>query len=766
MTLIAYIVFFASGFSALVYQIAWQRLLVIFSGSDVHSATIIVAAFMAGLGCGSLTAAAIADRLARTATLALFAVAELCIGLFGFFSTYLYYEVLYQRLGHLGLGVEVRGAVLFASLLWPTFFMGMSLPLLARAMTSGIDRAARVTGGLYACNTAGAAAGAFVATWFLGPAWGLEVAIKTSAVINVLAAVAIAPLLRSSRAIAPPERAAEIAPQEIVATAGDVSLPFAAWAVVYALAGLIALSLEIVWFRLMGVMLKSTAFTFGTLLALYLTGIGVGAGIGSLLVNRIRRPARVFLLLQAGIGIYAGLGVTGLLLHVEDGTAWLARYFAAYEPLHVAPAVAALAAFLAGEGAAPREFLLLYLVVPALLIGPPTLLMGASLPLLQKRVQNDAARIGRRVGTLLACNIAGSAIGSILTGWVALGWLGTAGTLKLLVALSAIFPACGCLLSWREARTAARSFAVVTAATAAVVMVMPNQRGLWAALHGTRPPFVIAGEDGSGTSVLRKAPADARTVVFVNGIGQSWIPFGGIHTVLGALPAFIHPGPRDAVVIGLGSGDTLFGLAGRRDLARITCIEIVKPQLPTLERHFQTWSYGGLQAVLTDPRITHQYGDGRLHLLHSTGRYDIIEADALRPGSAYSGSLYSDAYFALVRDRLRPGGLAVSWAPTRRVHDTFVKVFPHVVSFGDIVIGSGTAIPFDAAAVRARLRDPAVREYYHSAGINIAELTDEYLGRAPRIFTPADDRSALTDINTELFPRDEFELRPRTAPVR
>src|SRR6185295_5414213 len=147
------LIFFASGFAALVYQIVWQRLLVIFSGSDVHSATVIVAAFMAGLGCGNLAGAQIADRLTPRANLACFAVAELAIATFGFFSADLYYGVLYQRFGHLGLGAEPHGAMLFVSLLWPTMFMGVSLPLLARALTTESGHAARVTGRLYACNT-------------------------------------------------------------------------------------------------------------------------------------------------------------------------------------------------------------------------------------------------------------------------------------------------------------------------------------------------------------------------------------------------------------------------------------------------------------------------------------------------------------------------------------------------------------------------------------------------------------------------------------
>src|SRR4029079_17168427 len=80
------LIFFASGFAALVYQIVWQRLLVIFAGSDVHSATIIVAAFMAGLGCGNLAGAQLADRLPARLNLAAFAAAELAIAAFGFFS--------------------------------------------------------------------------------------------------------------------------------------------------------------------------------------------------------------------------------------------------------------------------------------------------------------------------------------------------------------------------------------------------------------------------------------------------------------------------------------------------------------------------------------------------------------------------------------------------------------------------------------------------------------------------------------------------------
>src|SRR5262245_65399619 len=96
---------------------------------------------MAGLGCGSVGGGRIADRLSASAGLMAFAAAELAIAGFGVVSASLYYDVLYQRLGDLPWSLGTRAAILFVSLLWPTFFMGVSLPLLARALAKTIERA-------------------------------------------------------------------------------------------------------------------------------------------------------------------------------------------------------------------------------------------------------------------------------------------------------------------------------------------------------------------------------------------------------------------------------------------------------------------------------------------------------------------------------------------------------------------------------------------------------------------------------------------------
>ena len=140
-----------------------------------------------------------------------------------------------------------------------------------------------------------------------------------------------------------------------------IAVPFAVWAAIYAVSGFLALSLEIVWFRLLGVMLKSTALTFGTLLTIYLTGIGAGAAIGTRLLRRTREPAHVFLVMQAAIAIYAGLGITVLLAIVADwrAFAWLSAYFGSYEPMDARAAVRQLAAAIGG-GDVPTRFLMLY----------------------------------------------------------------------------------------------------------------------------------------------------------------------------------------------------------------------------------------------------------------------------------------------------------------------------------------------------------------------------------------------------------------------
>lgn len=773
---LALFVFFVSGFVALLYQVVWQRMLTLFSGADVYSVTIVVAAFMAGLGCGSLAGGALADRLSRSGSLFLFAAAEIAIALFAFGSKGFFYDFLYLKGSALAASPVRAALVLFVSLLAPTFAMGMSLPLLSRALTREVEAAAGTVGALYGMNTLGAAVGALFTTWWLLTRFGLEKSLAMGAAASLvsglcvlfLAAVSFGRRGRENRQPGPQ------ASSEIARGAVPGSFRFRTWLALYALSGFVALSLEILWFRLLGIMLKSTAFTFGTLLAIYLAGLALGTLLGTLLVARTRRPARSFLLLQAAVGLYVALSLAVFVgtLGPESEPTFLWQYFDGGEPLEIGAAKQAVLQSIAGTDLSPeaasllRRFLFLYFLLPALLVGPPTLLMGASFPYLQKSVQRDLAFLGRRVGGLQAANIAGGLFGTVVTGWALLDRFGTAATLKLLVGLTGAFAILAIHRSREDrGRQPWLSWAVAGLLFFAAIAWMPDARTLWARLHGTQGDLILFVEDKSGLSLLKSGQADFAGPIFLyaNGLAQSWIPYAGVHSLLGALPALLHPEPKEIAVIGLGSGDTLFHIGGSPDTQGITCIEIVGSQRRVLELLRERRPYPALARVLGDPRIRHAVGDGRTHILRGEKQYDLIEADPLRPSSAYSGNLYSYEYFALLRDSLKPGGLAASWSPTSRVHDTFVKAFPYVLSFGDVVFGSNGPIAYDKEAIRTRMAGESVQNYYALAGSGVIDLVSQFLdSHQPVLLGPDYDRSGLTDINSDLFPKDEFQL-PRPS---
>jgi spermidine synthase len=662
--------------------------------------------------------------------------------------------------------------VLFASLLVPTFLMGMSLPLLARTLALRVEGAAGRIGSLYAWNTLGAAAGAFFTTWVLIRALGFEATVNLGAALNLAAAIGailVAPYFLGSRTAREEVSNRETGTSR--AATDSAVFPVPIWLAIYGLSGFVALSLEIVWFRLLGVMLKSTAFTFGNLLAIFLAGLAVGTLVGIKWVQRSRRAAMVFLALQAGIPIYAGISLILLTSSLDNvsvmGPLW--RYLGGYEPLDIGSGLSALRQYLSaphqfsvGAGNEAVQFLALYVVVPVALIGPPTLMMGLSFPFLQKVVQSDVALLGRRVGWLQAANIFGSMLGAILTGWILLRFLGTSWTIKALL-LSGAFFLFLVVVARRDARVTPNLAAGGAAAPAVLLLALlvPDSSLLWARLHGTTSSNIIFAEDGSGLSVLKSHEADFKgeVVVYANGLGQSSIPFASHHITLGLVPVMLHPNPKQIAVIGLGSGATPYALGGREETEQITCIEIVAPQLNTLQRLSRLKSYGGLESLLQDNRIAYTFADGRSVLRLDGRKYDIIEADALRPTSAYAGNLYSTQYFELLKDHLNPGGFAVSWAPTPRVVETFVKVFPYAMLYKadvEMLIGSNQPLEWNGAEVAARLNSEFSKSYYARAGMPIEPYLKSFLEQRPTMFSPSFDRTKLQDVNSDLFPKDEY----------
>ena len=246
--------FFVSGAAAVLYQVIWQRLLTFTTGADVHSVSIIVAAFMAGLGLGSLIGGALADRLSARRRLLAFAACELGIALFAVLSAALLYDVLYVRLGEANLPQAALGAIGFIVLLWPTVLMGMSLPLAARILTADARRPDEWVPVLYGWNTLGAAAGAVLAVVVLFRRFDFHESLLIGAAMNATFGIVAAVLAAREKASgASTSRIVEHAPPARTMPAESAVIrTFGAWMALYVLSGFVALSLELVWFARAG----------------------------------------------------------------------------------------------------------------------------------------------------------------------------------------------------------------------------------------------------------------------------------------------------------------------------------------------------------------------------------------------------------------------------------------------------------------------------------------------------------------------------------
>jgi hypothetical protein len=190
-------------------------------------------------------------------------------------------------------------------------------------------------------------------------------------------------------------------------------------------------------------------------------------------------------------------------------------------------------------------------------------------------------------------------------------------------------------------------------------------------------------------------------------------------------------------------------------------VEIVGSVLPVLRAYAQEPGGAPLRALLHDARYQVTVGDGRRVLALSDANFDIIEADAIYPWRSGSGFLYSREFFEAARGKLREGGLMVQWAPTRRVESTFVGVFPYGVRVGgSMLIGSNQPITIDPQAIRARLEDPAFVAHWQRGGIDPSIFRGLAQASRGSAWGPGSPR-VDGEINTDLFPRDEYYLNNR-----
>lgn len=736
--------YFFSGLPALIYQIVWQRLLVLHSGVGTTSVAIIVAAYLLGIGVGSYLGAKLSRRLTPQQALTAFAAFEISVALCGYLSPWILYTVLYQQFGWAYANILVAGILHFAALIIPTTLMGATLPLMTRALVRDIHLAPQSIGILYGMNTLGAASGAAMAIWLLLPWFGITGACSIAAAFNFLVALAAIWLLAN---LSPEQLTTkmtggnqEAAPRSksssSLAEQPQQTTSFGFWIVLYFCGGFCAIGLEILWFRILDVIVKSTAYTFGTLLATYLSCMALGSIVGSLRIARITQPLFYFLWLQWMITISAAASVL-LLLYVPSswwGISWLYEYWGQPDP--ISPTWDRISA---STG--------LYVLLPVLLMGYATYCMGYSFCVLQRGVQLEARFSGYRVGVLQAVNIAGCIAGSLFVGLWLLSVLGTSHSLQVLVMIGGGFAVVGYFVCDRSA-----TFVRCLMLTAFATWLIPNNNSFWLRFHGhDSSSRAIVAEDITGVVCVAPVANADQWRVSVNGKAQSNLPYGGFHSKLGAIPSTLHPDPKSIAIIGLGSGNTAWSAACRDTTEEIKVFEICTAEALLLPHYKRIGNWPDVNTFLDDPRVKIDGRDARFVLMTEDRQYDLIEADAIRPTGAFAGYLYSVEFFQLCGKRLRDGGLMCTWAPTPGTILTFSKAFPHVLQLdgGLLLIGSNQPIELDREAWAAKFDETSLSAYL---GRDVVRECLYSISQSA-LYT-AEPEPGMP--NTDLFPFDEF----------
>lgn len=721
-------VFFLSGFSALIYQTAWQRMLGLFAGSDAIATTLVVGAFLFGLGVGSLIGGAIADRLSDRGAVRAFALCEFAIAFYALLSPVIFYDGLFGQLAPIATSAFIVAALVFPALLIPTTLMGMSLPLLSKAVAGHIETASVRIGWLYGINTLGAGIGTLITGFILLGTIGYVATVQAGAVINVI--VGAGALLAAGALSATRPATAS------TAFSTRMSAALGLWCAIVFVSGFVNISLEVVWFRVLGAMMQSSAYAFSLILAVFLAADAIGIVLGATLVRRVESPLRLFHGLMCGMTLYALVALAALwLLHNEFG---LAEIFVA-APTHVASPAQGVLRFLA------------YGLLAVATVLPPALLLGMSFPITQKAVQDDPGLVGRRVGIIQLANILGNTAGAVVTGLVLLDVLGTSGTLRLIgligvgFAIALLIPSAG--------RTVGVAFATALGLT---VLAFPQNTAFWSRLHDGHAATSMVAEDKTGIAAV--IGSGGKNTLYVGGRWQSNLAPGDVVSAvaLGVIGPLTHPGPRDALLIGLGGGTTLHALAINAKSLRLRVVELAGPVNDVVRRAANQLAAAPLQALFTNPGIEHSVADGRHVLFTEPRRYDLIVAETISPHTSRSGLLFSVEFFGQVRARLSEGGICVQWAPTARTEATFLQVFPYVVRVGDALLGSDRPIAFSPERVAAALTGP-YRTQIEAVGIAPEQVVGWLSTRPARQWGPADARSDR-DINTDLFPKDEFHL--------
>ena len=689
---------FASGAAALIYQVLWVKQLSLIVGVDVYAVTTGVSAFFAGLALGGALFGRWADRLPRP--FLLYASLELGVAVFGVVTTLVLAHVASPFVVLEATASPLAWGLLFACVGVPAILMGGTLPALIKSQAPQPGRIGATGGLLYAANTGGAVAGALLTSFLLIPLLGVRGTALAAAALSLMAVLGALGLGRTA-----PCHTSVNRPPEPARFGSHARLA----AVLYAVAGGLALGYEVVWSQALVQFMSTRSFAFSVVLATYLTGLVVGSAFYARRADRIKNPWGVFGLLIAAAGLVALLEIAAL-----------GRWLVILQTMAEAAVLAVTGSDLAGMCAR-------FAVAAVCIVFVPTVLLGAAFPV-ALRLAVGTTHVGRDVGRVLALNTLGGICGTVLTGFVLVPLLGLVRTLATLAIAAAAVGAVA-VIGGSAVRRARWAVLAVGIAILSIAVFTPTDR-LASLLPGARSGALVSYEESyGGTVAVVEQQAGQRRFrrLYIQGVSNSGdaMPSLRYMRLQALLPLIIHGGePRSALVIGLGTGITAGALLRFPDLEQRVGVEL----LPAVVRAVPLFQ-GNFDAA-SDPNLELRLRDGRRELLRTLQQYDLITLEPPPPTAAGVVNLYSSDFYRLAGSRLRRGGLLAQWWPLPTQNDedsralvrSFIDVFPHASLWTNefhemLLIGSFAPIELHAPRISARFEQPGVAAALREVGI-------------------------------------------------
>jgi spermidine synthase len=726
--------FFGSGLTGLIYEILWTRRLGLTFGSTTFSVTTVLAAFMAGLGIGSYLIGRRADR-SKLGGLRIYAYLELAIGIYALASLPLLslVESIYAGLQssmELGQGgaTLLKLVLSFPVLTFPAALMGGTLPVLVRHVTRKRAELHSVVGRLYGVNTAGAAIGTALAGMLMIEHLGLWRSMIVAATVNlIIAAVVLWRVGARPKQEAEPEASAERRQEQEREPEPDAeprpepargltirdhlrSGPVLFCGIAVIMTGFLSMLYEVIWTRLLSLVMGSSTYAFTIVLSIFLVGIALGALIYSR-ASRERPPT--------------AFGLTLVLLALAM---WVTISIA------VIPKLPYLMIRLAQIPVVSFERMLTFEVLFALFILlVPTLLLGVALPMSIGIISRAMGQVGRDVGGVYLVNTLGAIGGSVLTGFVFIPVWGTQNTLLGGLLANLILVALGTLAFGGSTLRKALGVALVALVGALSLSQPPWPPIVFDSGLGFRLDLAQAQDEAELMRLLYRAPnkllhreegRNATISVRRFGMGVTLMVNGkpdastsgdmATQAVLGIVATMAHPKPVDVGIVGWGSGVTAYTATFFPTVKQVDVIEIE----PAVLRASPYFHLVNGKAEL-NPRVKVIYDDARSQFLTSNRDYDVVISEPSNPWMVGVSGLFSRDYYELSKRRLKPGGVFGQWLQLYRIDArsvalilrTLMGSFKHVqlwVSdpFNVILLASDRPIRFNYERVK--------RVYKHS----------------------------------------------------